>query len=375
MTIFRKYLLLSLVVALLNAVVLLAFFVPRFTHTDSSAYSSTIEYVSGNPESEVFSNRILKPLPMFIGAALNSVLEARDTLIVQNLVFYFLSVWLLFLIIYRFYQNEKQAFYGTVLYIGAYPMLAHGLAPLTDMPGWFFYLLSVLIALNFLKKPQLKTAILSGFIASFGMLFKESVAAAPIFFISLVFIAARLPIKEKFKYILAFGVAFLFFPLVNSIFMYKLYSYSYLHWYRNVWGHSESSFYAYTPLRIVIEIGRVFLIGWVLVFWGALREFAFKNIERIKILIAFILPSLSVFLWSFPHNRILYIAAPLLVFLGSFGLLRNYKNPKINTAVELILLSLCVLVSYAMLEFFLRYGVFFPPNFNLFNPCISPYCF
>lgn len=358
MTTFRKYLLLSLVVALLNAVLLVAFFVPRFEHTDTAQYISTIKYISGDPAGEVFLHRILNPLPIFIAAFLNPILDPGQALIVQNLVFYFLSVWLVFLLVYRLYHNEKQAFYGTVLYIGAYPILAYGLAPLTDLPGWFFYLLSVLIALNFLKKPQLKIAFLAGFVAGFGMLFKESVAAAPIFFASLIFIAVQLPFKEKLKYILAYAIAFLFLPAINSIVLYNLYSYFYLDAFRLGGLHPESAsgFYIVSSLRIMIEIGRVLLIGWLFVFLGALKEFFLKNAERIKILFAFIPPSLAFLLWSFPHNRIVFIAAPLLVFLGSFGLLRNFKNPKVNTVLELVLLSLYIFLNYALLELLLKYG-------------------
>jgi hypothetical protein len=369
MTTFRKYLLLSLILALLNATILVIFFVPRFDHTDTREYVATIKYISGQSGGELSAHRILKPLPILIGAALTSILSAENTLIVQNLVFYFLSVWLIFLLIYRFYQNEKQAFYGTVLYTGAYPMLAYGLAPLTDLSGWFFYLFSVWIALNFLKKPRLETAILSGFVAGFGMLFKENVAAAPIFFASILFLASQLSIKERIKYILAFGVAFLLFPLVNSMAMYKLYSYSYFDWFRAGGFHAAhlGGFYAFSSLRILIEIGRVLLIGWIFVLFGVLKEFAHKNIERIKILLAFIPPSLSFFLWGYPHNRIIYIAAPLLVLIGSFGLLRKYRNTKIITLVELSLVFIYILVNYAALEFFLRYGPILQPPGTLFG--------
>jgi|GEM_PF-3106790 len=358
---FKKYLLLTLVVALLNATLLVIFFVPRFNHSDTPEYISTIKYILGDPEGQVFLHRILNPMPILIGAAFTSVLGAKNTLVAQNLVFYFLSVYLIFILVYRFYQNEKQAFYGAILYMGAYPMLTFGLAPLTDMPGWFFYLLSVLITLNLLKKTQLKTAFLSGFIAGFGMLFKESVAVAPIFFVSLLFVAIRLPLKEKLKYILVFGAAFSFFPIINSVILHRLYSYFYLDTFRigGIRGDIVvTGFYMISSLRIVVEIGRVLLIGWLFVLLGGLKEFVLRNIERIKVLIAFIPASLSFFLWCYPHNRMIFIAAPLLILLGSLGILRNYKNPKINIFVELGLLSLYLFVNYAILGFLLIYGDF-----------------
>ena len=362
MTSFRKYLLLSLVFALVSAVLLLVFFVPRFDHTDTFQYISTIKHISGDEASELFPYRILKPLPILIGAVLAPALGAENTLIFQNIFFYFLSVCLIYLLVHRLYHNEKQAFYGAILYAGAYPMIAYGLASLTDMPGWFFYLFSVLIALNFMKNPQFKTACLAGLVAGFGMLFKENLAAAPIFFVSLVFIATQMSFTAKIKYILAFGVAFLLLPIISSVAVYNFYSVSYLSWYAHTWGNSVGAFdnfYMISFSRILIEVGRVFMIGWIFVLLGILKERAIRNMERIKILLVFLIPSLSFFIWVYPHNRIIYIAAPLLVFLGSFGLLRNFKNSKINIFLELVLLFLYVSLNYLVLEFLLRYGPIF----------------
>jgi len=50
---FRKYLLISLILGLINAAILLVFFVPRFNHTDTISYVSTIKYVLGEPGGEV----------------------------------------------------------------------------------------------------------------------------------------------------------------------------------------------------------------------------------------------------------------------------------------------------------------------------------
>jgi hypothetical protein len=367
---FKKYLLISLITALLNAIVLLVFFVPRFNHADTLEYVSTIEHIAGNAQAQVYPHRILKPMPILIGAAISPIFGAKNSLVAQNVVFYFFSVFLVFLLIYRLYHNEKQAFYGTVLFVGAYPMLAYGLASLTDLPGWFFYLLSALISLKFIEKPHFKTALLAGFVAGLGMLFKENVAAAPIFFFTLIFVASKLSFKEKIKYLFIYGLAFSILPLINTIIIYKLYSYSYLNWldYNSVGGGGRRNIlYMVTPFRILIEIGRVLLIGWIFVLFGILKEFTLRNRERIKILISFILPSLSAFLWVYPHNRIIFIAAPFLVLLGSFGLLRNFRKQKVNTAVELSLLFLYIFLNYAALEFFLRYGPIFQPPGTLFG--------
>jgi hypothetical protein len=269
-------------------------------------------------------------------------------------IFYFLSVWLIFLLICRVYKNEKQAFYGTVLYTTAYPMLAYGLVALTDLSGWFFYLFSILISLNFLKGPQKETALLAGLVAGLGMLFKENLVAAPIFFLGLVFLATKLSPKEKLKYVLLFGVAFTFPNLINNIILYQLYSFSLWDWYKMAIG--DEGVYAYGSLRIIFEIARMFLMGWIFVLLGILKEKERKsrNLERTQILLALLPPSLSFFLWPFPHNRIAYIAAPLLVLLGSFGLLGRNSNQKVRKVTEFALLFLYSALNYTALEFLLR---------------------
>ncbi|MFH1671314.1 MAG: glycosyltransferase family 39 protein [Candidatus Portnoybacteria bacterium] len=365
MTNFKKYLILSLSFALINAVVLLVFFVPRFDHSDTPQYISTIQYLSGEPGSELVLKRIICPLPVLIGSIISPLFGVENTLIAQNIVFYFLSAWLVFSLIYKFYHNEKQAFYGTIIYAGSFPILAYGLASLTDMAGYFFYLVSVFIGLKFIKNPKLKTALLAGFVAGLGLLFKESVAAAPIFFVSIVFIATKLPLKDKFKYIMAFGVAFLLLPAINSIALYGLYEYSYYHTYRggglrpDGFSNGYSGFYMVSWARILIEIVRVMMIGWLFVLLGGFKEFVSKNTERFRFLLALILPSLSAFLWCYPHNRMLFIGFPFFVLLGSFGILRSFRSRKLNLLAEGGLLSLYVIFNYAVLAFLLDYGIYF----------------
>lgn len=367
MTKFKKYLILSLSLALVNAVLLLIYFVPRFDHTDTAQYISTIKYVAGEPGAELYQSRILKPLPIFISVLLSPVLGEKNSLIAQNLFFYFLSVFLIFLLVYRLYKNEKQAFYGTIIYVGAYPMLAYGLAALTDLSGWFFYILSILISLKFLEKPNFKTTLLAGFISGLGMLFKENMAAAPIFFACLVLLADNISFKEKIRYIFIFAIPFAIIVILNSIVIYKLFSYSYLDWYLAQFKHPKSGFFAYTPLRMAIEIIRVLLVGWIFFLLGIRKELILKNKERIKVIMALILPSLSFFLWAFPHNRIAYIAAPLLVLLGSFGIIRSGRDPKMNIFLETSFIFIYVLLNYVALEFFLRWGTTLQPPGTFFG--------
>jgi hypothetical protein len=364
MTIFRKYILLTFIVSLLNVLIILLFFVPRLNATDSAQYISTIQHVSGDSSATLYSYRILKPLPILIGVVLLPIMSAAQALILQNVIFYFATVLLIFLLINSVYKNEKQAFYGTVLFSTAYPVMAYGLSPLTDFGGWFFYILCIYLTIIFFNNPTYKKSFLIGFLGGIGMLFKENLAALLIFLPSFVLLCTHLTVKEKMRHILGFGVAFLSPIFISGIIVYRFFSYSMIQWYIDVSLHHEgSSVYAYSPLRIIIEIGRIFSLGWVFFLVGVTKEIKTKNKERINLLISLVPSSLSFFLWAFPHNRIAFISAPLIVLLGSFGLVELFKKYKFSKYIEISLLLICVLTNYFLVEFLLKYGDILRPMF------------
>lgn len=370
MTPFKKYLLFSLIFALLNTALILIFFIDRFDNSDTEQYVATIKYITSGEYDDMvddgINHRILKPLPLLVGSFLSPILSPENTLVAQNLVFYFLSIYIIFLIVNHLYHNARQAFYGTILFGTGYSMLAYGLAPLVDLSGWFFYFLIIWLSIKLLGDPNLKKSLLIGLISGLGMLFKESVAAAPIFFVSLIFIAAPFKFKDKFKYIFYFSIGFLVPVLLNNLLFYYLHSYTLLDWYREISAaNPRQGFYAYSFLRIIIEIGRAFFLGWLFIISGALRELKEKNIERIKILYALIPSSLSFLIWPYPHNRIAYIAVPLLFLLGSFGILREDDNRRIRILKEISLLLIYICVNYFFLDFLLRYGNFLTNSLNL----------
>jgi len=357
MTIFKKYLLLTFFVAFLNLLIILFFFVPRLNATDSAQYISTILHLSGDHSETLYPFRVINPLPVLIGAILSPFMSASATLILQNIFFYFGSVLVIFLLINSVYKNEKQAFYGAILFSTAYPVMAYGLSPLTDFSGWFFYILCIYLTVRFFKKPILRKSFLIGLLGGIGMLFKENLAALPIFFFVFVFVCANFSLRNKVRHICVFLLAF-FLPVITSeVMIYHFFSYSMIQWYLNVsLTHGNSFIYAYSPLRIVIEIARVFSFGWIFFLAGLIREIRTKDKNRTKILISLILPSLSFFLWAFPHNRIAFISAPLIILLGSFGFIELFKNNKYSRYIEITLLFFYIFINHFLVEFLLKYG-------------------
>ena len=61
-------------------------------------------------------------------------------------------------------------------------------------------------------------------------------------------------------------------------------------------------------------------------------------------ILAFVLPSLSGLVWCVLDARILFIAFPLLVLLGSGGLI--YIENKLGKVLAIVLLAICVIFNF-----------------------------
>jgi 4-amino-4-deoxy-L-arabinose transferase-like glycosyltransferase len=351
-----KYLIAALSLGAIIAAVTLTTFTPRSTAPDTDEYAATIRYVAQVPGGELYWYRILKPLPILVGAALIDLVSPVDALILQSVVFFFLSIVLVFELTYELYGDGRQSAYAAVIFAAAYPMLAYGLVALTDLSGWFFLLLTVLLSIRYLKVPNRKKVFLIGLIAGLGMLFKENTAAATIFFAAFMFLNKELVLADRCKYVLIFGVAFLILPGINTIILLKLYSQSYWSWFMWNWNGKRETLYAYTPLRIAMEVVRVMLLGWLFVAAGIVAEYWHKNEARQRILFALVPASLSVLLWPFLHNRTMYVAGPLLAILASSGLFIRSKNFEFPAYARVVLVASYIVTNFAILEFLLRYG-------------------
>ena len=125
--------------ALLNASLITALFGRLFYNPDTRCYVSGARLLFGLPKGEACDYRILKPLALLFPGMLEKAtgIEAQYGFFMQNLVFYFLSSFLVFELIRLVFKNELEAFWGSLLFITAPPVLFYGLAYITDMPGWF----------------------------------------------------------------------------------------------------------------------------------------------------------------------------------------------------------------------------------------------
>ncbi|MFH1423753.1 MAG: glycosyltransferase family 39 protein [Candidatus Nealsonbacteria bacterium] len=341
----NNYLVILIILACLNALGILYFFSESIERSDTLRYVQTIEYFWGGAEAPSLSN-LVKPLSMVTAAFLSPLAGPRGALFLQNLLFYFISIVLVFKIIKLLYFNERQAFFGAILFMTSFPMLENSLSFLTDMTGWFFLILVTYLALNFYRKPSLKLILISGLLSGIGFLFKESGVGGAVFFAFLLLFSGKFRWPEKIKYGLIFSLCVILPILLSIILISSIFNYSYFDWYGS---NLQSPSKDYNWQNIIQQTLVMFLLGWVFVAKGAWQEWKKRreNEERKPVLLAMIPLFFTGFLWPMPVARVLFMGFPLLLCLGSRGLL-FYKKPWL----EFFLLSLFVVINYSLPNIF-----------------------
>ncbi|MFH1780765.1 MAG: glycosyltransferase family 39 protein [Candidatus Nealsonbacteria bacterium] len=313
----NRFLTLALVFTVLNAVAIFAIFGFK-KYGDTIDYINLIHWFSGEGNSFEVA-RILRPLGPFLALPFEFLGDGAG-LVAQNIFFYFLAAWLVFNITDLIFQNKKQAFFAVLFFITASPVIESGLAYLTDMGAWFFYLLSVFLTLLYLKNKDEKLVVLNGFLSGVGVLMKENGGLGVIFFGLMILFSREFNFKQKFWKIMKFGGAFLMPIIALQFFVYHTFHYTSLDWYlRNASG-SPGEGILLVSLRYLGQFFRILGLVWLPLLFGIWQELKKKNRPRIKIYLALIPASFSFLLWSVSASaRSVFIFAPLGILLASYG--------------------------------------------------------
>jgi hypothetical protein len=311
--------------ALLNAALITALFGRLFNNPDTRCYVSGARLLFGLPKGEACDYRILKPLALLFPGMLEKTtgIEAQYGFFMQNLVFYFLSSFLVFELIKLVFKNELEAFWGSLLFITAPPVLFYGLAYMTDMPGWFFVISGVIATLRVFEKLTERPiyALFVGLIPGVGFLWKESAIAGVVFLGSYV-LTGDLPTKQKRVILLYGAVGFLAPVLLSSVILYNHFHYTFWGWYSFIklkpYGDD------YHLFRFMEEAVRTLSIGWILCLLGLFRFLSdyFQgrtNPNELRFLIASGATLLLWPIWPYPSNRVFYLSGPFLVAVGGYG--------------------------------------------------------
>lgn len=317
-------------VLLLAIQIPVAFFyvTPNFAiRGDAVGYNEAIRFLGGEEAdpSSVSIRFLTVPLLVYLSHLLNTIVDdPYVSIMLVNLVFYFLTVPVFFKLVFEIYRDKLVAFFATILLISNYYFFNAQNYFIGDLAGRFFFLLTNLLALLYflrIEKKYFYLAILSSVV---GVFFKEFGALGMIS-LGCFIILSQTEWREKIKQIFKAGIMFLL-PLAAfyALFYLKL-NYSYLDWYDyNVHLYpEEQNQYGFNLFLKVM--GWVFLAGWPLFLYGLWQEKKNFVKKRALILLALLPASLAFFAWPMFMQRTAFILVPWLSTIAAFGLSRMNK--------------------------------------------------
>ena len=341
----NKYLIFALIFAVLNMAAVIFIFGFR-TYGDSVSYIDAIHWFQGKSVGVLDPWVVLKPLGILLALPFE-FLGAGAGLIVQNIIFYLLSAFLMFKITDLLFDDKKQALLASIFFVTATQVLEVGLAYLTDMGAWFFYLASLFLAILYLKNKDAKLIMLAGFLSGVGVLMKENGGLGALFFGLAILLSKDSKFKEKIFKILRFAVFFLIPIILWQVFMYQRFHLTSLDWYSfQIKGFSHGEGTDMVILKYFGQLFRTLGILWVFFFIGLWRELREKNWQRLKIYLALLPGSLSFFLWPISAGgRSVFVFAPLGMLLASYGC------KKIKPLLMASIISVILILNYAFAWF------------------------
>lgn len=338
LTFFRKdkFLVLALVFALLNMGAILSLVGPQ-KYGDGGENIDLINWLQGEG-GQVNMARILRPLGPVIALPFEFLGDGAG-LIIQNIIFYLLCAFLVFKIVEIVFNDRKQAFFASLFFVTATPVIESGLAYLTDSGAWFFYLFSIFLTLLYFKKKDNWLIAVNALISGLAVLMKENGGLGILFFSLMILLSGEFNIRQKLQKIVYFGILFLIPILAMQVFAYYYFHYTSLDWYlRNPPGSRGESIFL-SLLRYFGQLFRILGILWVFIFIGVWKEWREKSWERAKIYLALLPASLSFFIWSTSGSaRAVFIFAPLGILLASYGFKK--LRPWAMALVILVILAL-----------------------------------
>lgn len=353
----NKYLIFALILAIINLIALFIIFgLAKNTNEVPSVlnvmhWMAGMEYIMGYGFEDL-AFQIFRPLSPLLALPFKNIGEEVGFL-VQTIAFYLLSIYFIFKITELIYKSRKQALFASILFAFAIPVLRESLSSYTmNIGSWFFCIFSVYLTLLYLKNQDEKLVFFNGLISGLGVLMKENGGLGILFFVVAILLSRKFNLKEKFLKIIKFGLMFSTPIIIWEVIVAILTPFSRLNFLARVKKDEidEGPSKILRVLHYVLALFTTFgLLGWVLILWGALKEWKNKNKERIRILLALVPFSLISLAWPRPCYRHAFIIGTLGVLLGSYALigLKNlFKNKKIGLLLITIILILYVVFNY-----------------------------
>ncbi len=329
---------------------------------DFAGYVEPISFLAGKTELNLSLQELgrlfLRPLGLIIGSFLAFFTDAYSAMILEDLIFYLATPFLIFFAAYYFFKQKRPAFYAAIFYASAYPYLKFTINYMTDVGAWFFLVLSICLTLKYLSIYKSnpgggkKILLLNPVLCFLGFLIKEDGGLGIGFLVLAILLATDLRLKEKIKNILITSFLFLALMVIYQIIFYNAYHYQFF----SLFSTAADSYSArnYNFGSVAKKLTALFSIGWVFIAFGFFRIFKSKDRQKKMILLALIPTSFSFLLWPYQAERLMFVAGPLLSLLAAAGINMKkdgFKCRFLEGVLIIIFIGFNYLTDYLIINF------------------------
>ncbi|MBI5140488.1 MAG: glycosyltransferase family 39 protein [Candidatus Vogelbacteria bacterium] len=236
-----------------------------------------------------------------------------------NSLFYIMSGFILYKIIYRIFVSDKIAGIGTALYLGNYVAVTFGLHYLTDMGSFMFYLAAAYFSLEYIYTDKESNMFGAGLMTGVGGLFKEYALGGYFVIVGALLYSAYQQNRKVIKHIMLVTLISFVPVLLVHLSVYIEYHYTYLDFYNfmrvqpshayssKIVEHAKALFYMY-------NVGFL-LLGYSVYLIRKNRQKYFDDKTLAYLFVVFISAS-PIFIYPGITERLDFIVAPFLILIS-----------------------------------------------------------
>jgi hypothetical protein len=296
--------------------------------SDYTTYIETAKLFAGLPPGQYpgpYPSRLLKPLAPLGVAALSPVFGIDGAFLFEVAFFYLAFALVLYALGYVFFGDKRLGVFAALIGALSYPMLRYGVDLYTETGAQFFYVLSLLFTLLYLRAPSRKMLLWNALALGIGFLWKEySVVAGIIFGFVLLF--ENVEWRARARNIALLALVALLPSIAVQIWVYLDYHYTYLDWY--IHGGASGFAVEFTFRNITKSIAALLGLAWALVPLGLMRMRQLPESDRRFLYAALPVPFICL-LWGYVSSRLFYVIAPAFILVALLGLTRLPRRAQI----------------------------------------------
>ena len=273
--------------------------------------------------------------------------------IALNSLFYILSGFILYKIIYRIFNSDKVAVIGVALYLGNYVAVTFGLHYLTDMGSFMFYLAAAYFSLEYIYTQKESNIYWAGVMTGTGGLFKEYALGGYFIIVGALLYTAYSQNKKILRsLVIATLMSFVPVALVH-LSVYLQYHYTYLDFY-NFMRVQPSHAYHSKIIEHTKALGYMYNVGFILFGYSLYlickNRIKYFDDKTLAYLIIIFISASPIFMYPGITERLDFIVAPFLILISCVAI-KEHEN---RWTWFLPLVAVYLVASFCMDEYILQ---------------------